>query len=86
MPKIDNFLYENHRGSLTLTLLNVLNVLNVIIVLNVLNVLKMPKDPSLACWALVSFSFLQLKPVLCPTPGPSREVPANTPVTVCVRL
>ena len=52
MPKMDNFLYENHRGSLTLTLLNVLNVLNVIIVLNVL---KMPKDPSLACWAWFSY-------------------------------
>ena len=32
--------YENHRGSLTLTLLNVLGVLGVLIVLNVLNVLN----------------------------------------------
>ena len=38
---MDNFLYENHRGSPTLTLLNVLNVLNV------LNLLNMPNDPSL---------------------------------------
>ena len=30
MPKIYNFLYENHRGNPTLTLLNVLNVLNVL--------------------------------------------------------
>merc|ERR1739838_1116532 len=29
MPKMDNFLWENHRGSPNLTLLNVLNVLNV---------------------------------------------------------
>ena len=43
MPKMDNFLYENHWGSPSLTLLNVFNVINV---------LKMPKDPSLACWAL----------------------------------
>ena len=52
MPKMDNFLYEYHWGSPTLTLLNVLSVLNEINVVNVLNVLKMPKDPSLACWAL----------------------------------
>jgi len=43
---MDNFLYENHRGNPTLTLLNVLDILNV------LNVLKMSKDPSMACWAL----------------------------------
>ena len=52
------FLYENHRGSQTLTLLNVfgvlgvLNVLNVLHVLNVFHVLNMPMDASLACWAL----------------------------------
>ena len=51
MPKMDNFLYENHRGSPTLTLLKVLNVLNVLNELNVLN--NMPKDPLLACWALL---------------------------------
>ena len=52
-----SFLYENHRGSLTLTLLNVLGVLGVLDVLNVLNgpnVLNMPIDASLACWALFS--------------------------------
>ena len=57
MPKMDNFLYENHRGSPTLTwleVLNVLNVLNMLNVLNVLNVLNMPKDVSLAYWALFS--------------------------------
>ena len=45
------FLYENHRGSPTLTLLNVLGMLGV---LNVLHVLNMPMDTSLACWALLS--------------------------------
>ena len=45
MPIMDNFLYENHWGSLTLTLLNVLNVLNVLKVLNVLNLLNMPIGP-----------------------------------------
>ena len=39
MPKMDNFLHENHWGSRSL--LNVINVLNV---LNVHNVLKMYKD------------------------------------------
>ena len=48
---MSRFLYENHRGSPTLTLLNVLGVLGV---LNVLNVLNMPMDASLACWALFS--------------------------------
>ena len=43
IPKMGNFLFENHQGSPTLTLLNVLNVLNV---------LNMPKDASLSCWAL----------------------------------
>ena len=61
MPKMGNFLYENHRGNPISTLLIVINVLNVLIVINVLNVLnvlnelKMSKDPSLACWALFSF-------------------------------
>ena len=36
---MSSFLYENHRGSLTLTLMNVLCVLGVLNVLNVLNVL-----------------------------------------------
>ena len=53
------FLYENHCGSPTLTLVNalgvlgVLNVLNMLNLLNMLNVLKMPTDASLACWALL---------------------------------
>ena len=53
---MSSFLYENHRGSPTLTLLNVLgvlgvlNVLNVLHVLHVLRVLDMPMDASLACW------------------------------------
>ena len=52
------FLYENHRRSPTLTLLNVLGVLGVLIVLNVLNVLHMLMDASLAGWALFfRFSF-----------------------------
>ena len=52
------FLYENHWGSPTLTLLNelgvlgVLNMLNVLNVLDVLDVLYMPMDASLAYWAL----------------------------------
>ena len=37
-PKMSCFLYENHRGSPTLILLNVLGVLGVLNVLNVLNV------------------------------------------------
>ena len=58
-PKMSSFLYENHRGSLTLTLLNVigvlgvLNVLNVPNVLHVLHVLNMPMDASLACCTLI---------------------------------
>ncbi len=50
-----SFLYENHRGRLTLTFLNVLGVLDVLYVLNVLhvlNVLNKLMDASLACWAL----------------------------------
>ncbi len=53
--KMSRFLYENHRGSATLTLLNVLGVLgvpNVLNVLHVLHVLNMPMDASLACCAL----------------------------------
>ena len=46
---MSGFLYENYRGSPTLTLLNVLGVLNV---LNVLYVLNVPMDASLACCAL----------------------------------
>ena len=55
---MSRFLYENHRGSPTLTLLNVLgvlgvlNLLNVLYVHHVLHVLNMPMDASLACWAL----------------------------------
>ena len=52
MPKMSRFLYENHRGSPTLTLLNVLGVLNVLNVFHVLHVLIMLMDGSLACWAL----------------------------------
>ena len=54
-PKMSCFLYANHQGGPTLTLLNVLGVLGVLNVLNVLNVLHMldmPMDASLACWAL----------------------------------
>ena len=52
------FVYENHRGSPTLTLMNVLGVMGVLYVLNVLNVLNvlyvlnMPMDTLLARWAL----------------------------------
>ena len=49
---MSRFLYENHRGSPTLTLLNVLGVLNVLNILHVLHVLNMPMDALLACWAL----------------------------------
>ena len=42
MPKINDFLYENHRGGPTLTLLNAFGVLGVLNVLNVLNVPNMP--------------------------------------------
>ena len=55
---MSRFLYENHRGSPTLTLLNVpgvLGVLDVLNVLHVLHVLNMPVDASLACWALFFF-------------------------------
>ena len=34
MPKMSSFLYENHRGSVTLILLNVLGVLHVLHVLH----------------------------------------------------
>ena len=60
---MSHFLYEKHRGSPTLTLLNVLGVLGVLnalhvlhmlYVLHVLHVLNMPMDASLACWALFS--------------------------------
>ena len=64
---MNGYLYENHWGGPTFTLLkmigvlgvlNLLSVLNVLDVLNVLNVLhvlyalNMPMDASLACWAL----------------------------------
>jgi len=58
---MSRFLYENHRGSPTLTflnvlgvlgVLNVLHVLHVLGVLHVLHVLNIPMDASLACWAL----------------------------------
>ena len=49
---MSSFLYENHRGSPTLTLLNVLGVLGVLNALHVLHVLHMLMDASLACWAL----------------------------------
>ena len=52
---MSRFLYENHHGSTTLTLLNVRGVLGVLNVLNVLyalHVLDMLMDASLACWAL----------------------------------
>ena len=52
---MNRFLYENHRGSPTLTLLNglgVLGMLNVLNVLNVLHVLNMPMDTLLAHLAL----------------------------------
>ncbi len=61
MPKGSRFLYENHRGSPSLILLNVLGVLNVLNLLGVLNVLNvlhvlhalnMPRDASMAYWAL----------------------------------
>ena len=48
----ERFLYENHQGSPTSTLLNVLGalgVLGVLDVLNVLHVLNMPMNASLAC-------------------------------------
>ena len=48
---MSSFLYENHWGSPTLTLLNVLDELyelDVPNVLNVLNMLNMPMDASLA--------------------------------------
>ena len=41
-PKMSRFLYKNHRGSQTLTLLNVLGVLGLLYVLNVLDMLNMP--------------------------------------------
>ena len=47
--KMSGFLYENHWGSPTLTLLNVLRVLGVLYVVN------MPMDAFLACWALFFF-------------------------------
>ena len=53
---MSNFLFEDHRGSPTLKLLNVLSVLGVLYVLNVLkvqNVLNIPMDASVACWALL---------------------------------
>ena len=59
------FLYENHWGSLTLTLLNVLGVLNVLNELNVLHVLHvhhvhhMPMDVLLVCWALFFVRFIK---------------------------
>ena len=59
---MSRLLYENHRGSRTLTLLNVLGVLgvlNVLHVLHVLHVLNMPMDASLACWALFFFHYFQ---------------------------
>ncbi len=58
---MSSFLYENHWGSQTLTLLNVLGVLDVLNVLNVFNVLNMPMEASFACWALF---FLVITPFI----------------------
>ena len=63
------FFLENHRDSLTSTLLNVLSVLGVLNMLNVLvvlNVLNMPMDASLASWALLvgkDASFIKKKKI-----------------------
>ena len=60
MLKMSQSLYENHRDSPTLILINVLgvlgvlnelNLLYVLYVLYVLHVLNMLMDASLACWA-----------------------------------
>ena len=71
---MSRFLYENHRGSPTLTLLNLLgvlnalHVLNVLYVLHVLHVLNMLMDASLACWALLDASshlYMRSCPTVC---------------------
>ena len=49
---MSRFLYKNHQGSPTLTLLSVLVVLGVLNMLTVLNVLNMPMNTLLARWAL----------------------------------
>ena len=57
-------LYENHRGSPTMTLLNVLGVLgflNMLNMLNVLNVINMPMDAPVTCRA---FFFFQTEALL----------------------
>ena len=59
MLKIDNFLYDDHWGSPTLTVLKELDVLNV------LNMLKMTKDPSLSCWAVLFMNHAQ-RPMMHP--------------------
>ena len=46
---MSRFLYENHLGSPTMTLLNVLGVLGVLNALHVLHVLDKPMEASLAC-------------------------------------
>ena len=61
---MSRFLFDNHPGSPTLTLLDelvvlaVLNVLNVLNVIHVLHVLNMPMDASLACWAFFFLAVL----------------------------
>ena len=49
---MSRFLYENQRGSPSLTWLNMLRELGVLGMLNVLHMLNMPIDALLACWAL----------------------------------
>ena len=52
--KMSCYLYENHWGSPTLTLLNVLGVINVLYVLNVLNVLHVLHGRIVGLLGLVS--------------------------------
>ena len=77
MPKMVNFLCENHRGSPTLTLLNVPNARNLLNVLNGLNVIKMtPRWPAGPCF--LYFIFHISSPYLfSPSPSPSRHPSAS---------
>ena len=90
---MNGFLYENHQGSPTLTLLNVLGVLGVLYVLHVLHVvhlvhvLNMPMEASSACWALFIFSIdyvgtrkSRVEAVHPPHATPFRIKPANIDV------
>ena len=85
---MSRFLYVNHRGSPTLTLLNVLGllgVLNVLNLLNVLHVLNMLMDASLAYWALGTPSLITFLRHIVATEAKSRSAKSSVSLNLIGR-